>query len=233
MTEVTAALTNWDSLFKIGGAAAALLILYSLATMIQLVVLGGQPKTAAEGFALLQKNKLVGLLRLDLPTLVVMPLYYVLFLALYAALKETHAAYTLLATVLAFAGVTLVLATPSALSFTALSDKFAAATTDVQRGQLLAAGEAILASDLWHGSGANMGAILLQTAGVLISVIMLKYDGFSAATAYIGIVTQGLDLAHILLGFFFPRLGVILMAIAGPLYLVWFPLLALGLFRLG
>jgi len=47
----------------------------------------------------------------------------------------------------------------------------------------------------------------------------------------IKIVTHGLDLLHLLVGFFIPT-GVILMAIAGPLYLVWFPLLARDFFRL-
>jgi len=64
-------------------------------------------------------------------------------LAPYPALKETHIAYASLAAVFAFAGITLVLATPSALSFVSLSDKFAAATTEAQRSQLLAAGEPI------------------------------------------------------------------------------------------
>lgn len=122
-------------------------------------------------------------------------------MALYPALKETHIAYASLAAVLAFAGITLVLATPSALSFVSLSDKYAAATTEAQRSQLLASGEAILASDLWHGTGANIGAVLLQTAGVLVSVIMLGHQGFGDATAYVGIVTHGLDLAHISLLF--------------------------------
>lgn len=62
---------------------------------------------------------------------------------------------------------------------------------------------------------------------------MLGQPIFRSATAYVGLVTHGLDLAHILLGSFFPKLGVILMAVAGPLYLVWFPLLALDLLKLG
>jgi len=135
--------------------------------------------------------------------------------------------------VLAFAGVTLFLATPSAFSWLALSDKFAAATTEAQRQQLLAAGEAILASDMWHGSGAMMGGILLQTGTLLLSVVMLRSPAFGKLLAYLGIVTHGLDLAHLLTGLVFPPGGVILMAIAGPLYLVWFPLLARDFFRLG
>jgi hypothetical protein len=134
--------------------------------------------------------------------------------------------------VLAFAGVTLFLATPSAFSWLALSDKFTVATSEAQRVQLLAAGEAILASDMWHGSGPIIGGILLQTATLLISVVMLWGKTFGKLTAYVGTLTHGLDLAHLLIGLFFPTGGVILMAIAGPLYLVWFPLLARDFFRL-
>jgi hypothetical protein len=48
----------------------------------------------------------------------------------------------------------------------------------------------------------------------------------------LGVVLFGLDLAHLLVTFFFPAGGVILMAIAGTLYLAWFPLLARDFFRL-
>jgi hypothetical protein len=75
-----------------GGIAALILIVYSLATIVQLLVLGGQPATAAEAFRLLQNSRIVGLLRLDLPTVVVMPLYYFLFLGLFAALRRTDRA---------------------------------------------------------------------------------------------------------------------------------------------
>ena len=211
-----------NRLCRIGGIAAFLLIIYCLATMVQLIVLGGQPATAAEAFRLLQENKLVGLLRLDLPTVVVLPLYYLVFMGLFAALRGTDFANAMIATALAFVGVTLIVATPTALPMVALSEKFANATTEAARAQLLAAGETILATDIWHGTGAFMGGILLQTGAVLISFVMLRSSGFGKAVGYVGIVAHGLDLAHILLGHFLPTVGVVLMAVAGPLYPVWF-----------
>jgi hypothetical protein len=225
--------SDWKGLCRIGGMAAIILIVYSIVTMVVLVILGGQPSTADECFTLLQNNRIVGLLRLDLLTVFVMPLYYLLFLGIYVALRRTNGAYATLATALAFAGVTLFLATPSAFSMVSLSDKYAVATTDAQRSQLVAAGEAILASDMWHSTGAIMGAILLQSAAVLISVVMLWSKIFGKLTAYVGILTHGLDLAHIIIGIFLPGVGVILMAIAGPLYLIWFPLVSRRLFQLG
>ena len=95
---------GWRTVCRIGGVAALILIAYSLATMVQLVLLGGQPTTAAEAFDLLQRNRLVGLLRLDLPTLFVMPLYYLLFFGIYAGLRRADRALAGLATALAFVG---------------------------------------------------------------------------------------------------------------------------------
>ncbi len=215
-----------------GGIAALLLIVYSLLTMVQLVLLGGPPATAAEAFRLLQNNRIVGLLRLDLPTIVTMPLYYFVFLGLFAALKRTDQANAILSTALAFVGVTLLLATPTALSMIPLSQKYAAATTEATRTQLLAAGEAILATDIWHGTGAIMGGILVQSGAVLISIVMLRSTVFSRTTAYLGILMHGLDLARIVFGLFLPVSGVVLMAIAGPLYPVWFFLVGQRLLKI-
>jgi hypothetical protein len=130
---------NWKSLYKIGAVAALILLLYSLVTMVILITIGGQPETAQEGFTMLQNNRLAGLLRLDVLMILIMPLYYPLFLGLYTTLKKVQIANTTLAVVLVFAGLTLVLATPSAFSWLALSDKFAAATSEAQKTLLLAA----------------------------------------------------------------------------------------------
>lgn len=226
------AASDWRGLCWTGGIAALILIVYSLATIVQLLVLGGQPATAAEAFSLLQHHRVVGLLRLDLPTVVALPLYYFLFLGLFAALRRADRANAILSTSLAFVGVTLVLATPTALSMIPLSEKYAAATTEAARMQLQAAGETILATDMWHGTGAILGGILLQSGAVLISVVMLRSTVFGRTTAYVGILTHGLDLAHIVLGLFLPVAGVVLMALAGPLYLVWLPLIGRRLLQL-
>jgi hypothetical protein len=151
-----------------------------------------------------------------------MPLYYLLFLGLYAALRKSDRANALLSTVLAFAGLTLVLSTPTALSLVPLSDRFAAATGDAARKQLLAAGEALMAADIWHSTGAILGGVLMQCGAVLISIVMLRGGVFGKATAWLGIVMHALDLAHIVGGLFVPVSGVVLMAIAGPLYPIWF-----------
>ena len=73
---------------------------------------------------------------------------------------------------------------------------------------LLAAGEALLAADMWHSTGAFMGAILLQSGALLVSVAMLRTRVFGRPTAWVGILTHGLDLVHVVLGPFAPGAAV-------------------------
>ena len=90
-----------------------------------------------------------------------------------------------------------------------------------------------MAIDIWHHTGAFVGAILLQTGAVLICVVMLRGGVFSRATAWLGIVMHGLDLAHIMCGLFMPIAAMVLMAVAGVLYPFWFFLVGRRLLQLG
>lgn len=89
-----------------------------------------------------------------------------------------------------------------------------------------------MAADMWHSSGAMIGGFLMLVAALIVSIVMLKSENFSKATAIIGILTYGFDLANKLVSIFAPQVGIVFMMIAGPLYLVWFPLLARDFFRL-
>ncbi len=215
----------------LGGVTALGLLLYALATMAVVFGLGGQPATAREIFELLYTNRLVGILRLDALTTLLMPLYYLLILSLYLALKKDQPVAAALSLPLGCVGLTLVLSAPSFFSWLTLSDKFAAATDAAQKNLLLAAGESVLATDMWHGSAAFVGGLLLQVATLLISLAMLRNGLFKKSTAWVGVVTHGLDLAHILVLPFVPVLGVVLMSTGGTLYLLWFPMLAIDFFR--
>ena len=171
-------------------------------------------------------------MRLDALTLLTIPLYYPLYLSIFVGIKNDNISLASLGGLLAFAGITLFLATSSAFSLLPLSEKYAAASTPAQQERFLAAGEALMASDMWHGSGAMLGGILMLVAALIVSFVMLSSKNFSKATAYLGILTHGLDLVRVLIGFFAPQFGNMIMMVAGPLYLVWFPLLARDFFRL-
>jgi hypothetical protein len=224
---------EWQQLYLIGGISAIVFLVYSLVTMAIMLGVGGAPESAAEAFALLQGNKATGLLRLDLLTFLIIPFYYPIFLSVCIALRRSRPGLVALAALLAFAGVTLTLATPSALSMLSLSDKYAAASDPALQQQLLAAGEAIIASDSWHATGATIGGASTLIAALILSLLMLREGRFSRATAYVGALANGLDLVRLLVGFFAASLAFGIMAVAGTLYLVWFSLLARDLLRLG
>jgi len=224
--------TSIGLLYQLGGLSCMILIAYSLITMLIMIFIGSPPETIEECFSMLKENRFYGLLRLDILTVFVMPLYYLLFFSIFIALKDTAKEFLSISTLFIFTGLTLFLATPSVFSYLYLSDEYAKATIESDKNQLIAAGHAILASDMWHGTGAKIGGILMQSGALIISIIMLKSNVFNKLTAYTGIVTHGLDLAHIIIGFFLPTVGIILMAIAGPLYLLWFPLIGMRLFKL-
>ncbi len=224
--------SGYKQIFTIGAWTCLVLIIYSLITMLLLVFLGGPPETIGETYQLLQTNKFETLLRLDILTVFVMPVYYLMYFSIFVALKQTNFGLTSMATLLIFVGLTLFLASPSVFSFLHLSDKFALAQSEVEKNMLLAAGEAILSVDIWHGTGAVLGGLITHIGIVLVCVVMLQSDVFSKLTAYTGLFVHGLDLVHIAIGFFLPTASFILMAIAGPFYLLWFPLVGWRLFKL-
>ena len=86
---------------------------------------------------------------------------------------------------------------------------------------------------MWNSTAGFIAGILLQGAGVLISVVMLRGKTFSKVTAYAGILANGFDLTQHLMRPFLPSIASILLMIGGPFYLLWFPLLGRDLFRLG
>jgi hypothetical protein len=223
---------DWPRICSAAGIAAFIFLLYCVETIAQVSLLGGPPASVGEAFQILQRNKAIGLLRLDFATVLALPLYYLIFFGLYAALKDTHRTHAAIATTLVFIGLTLVLAMPTALPMLALSDQYASATTDAAKAHFLAAGEAVLATDIWHGTGAYIGGLLLQSGAVWISVVMLR-GVFSRWTAYIGIFTHGLDALHIVFAPFLPHFAGLLMIVAGLGYPVWLVLVGRRLLRLG
>lgn len=225
--------SSWTSLYTIGGVSAWLQLASILAILAVSFVLGADPDTAAEWFALFHKHGALALFSQKFGSILMIALYLGTFPSLYIALRHVHGAYTALATLGTFIGVAICFATSSGLSLLHLSQQYAMAITDAQRAQLLAAGEAVLAADMWHSSGGFAAGILLQGSGVLISLVMLKSRDFSKVTAWTGLLGNGFDLVQHLLHLFVPATAGVILMIAGPFYLVWFPMLARDLLRLG
>jgi len=167
------------SLFKLGGAAALLAVLVALADIFITFLPAGaeQPGTltAIDWFKLFQDNWFLGLRNLGLlPNILTLFLLIPVFLALYAAHRQTNKTYGMLALILSLVGTAIYLSNNAAFPMLALSAKYAAATTEVQRNLLAAAGEAILARGEDFTPGAFTGFLLGELAIVAISFVMLR-----------------------------------------------------------
>lgn len=223
---------NRNKLYKISAISALSQLVIVISYFIIIATLGGRPATVEEYFTVIQNNRLVGLLRGDIMNLLIIVPYLGLFPGLFLALKRVNPIGSAVAILLTFIAVILCFASNSDFSMMHLSDQYAMATTEAHRSQLLAAGEAIIASDMWNSTSSYISGIFLQGSGVLISGIMLRSKNFSKVTAFVGILGNGLDLLQHILHPFLPATSEIVLRIAGPFYLIWFPMMVRDFLRM-
>lgn len=218
-------------LYRIGGVAAALQLVVILGYAVVTAVLGAKPASAEAYFAVYLESPVAAVLRGDFLLLILIGLYLGTFPALYAALRRESPAYAALATLFTIMAVAGVFATESTFSLLHLGRQFVTAG-ETQLMQLVAAAEAVIASDMWNSSAAYTGGILLQGSGVMISLIMLRSKDFSKVTAYAGLLGNGFDLIQHILHPFAPSISAPIQMFMGIFYFVWFPMLARDFFRL-
>ncbi len=223
---------NWKTLYTIGGIAALMQLAAILAYAVVSAVLGPKPASVEEYFLLQQTNRLASILRGDFLLLFLLAPYFGTFPALWWALRRLRPLAVTFATLFTFIAVIICFASEATFALLHLGDLYAAAASEAQRAQLLAAGQAVIASDMWNSSAAYLSGILLQGSGVLISLVMLRSKDFSKVTAIAGLLGNGLDLIQHVLHPFTPSLSATIQMLMGPFYLVWFPMLARDFFRL-
>jgi hypothetical protein len=233
--------SHWKSLYKIGGAIALIVVLVALLEVIITFFPGGGRTdpgsvTVIDWFTLFQNNWFLGLRNLGLLNIIITTLGIPIFFALFSAHRRVNITYAALAMVIAFIGVAVFLATNRAFSMLDLSSQYAAATSDVQRAMLAAAGQAMLSVGQSHAPGTFLGFFLSEVASMIISIVMLQGKVFSKVTAYLGILGFGLLLVFEVCSSFVPALFNVAMLFAmsgGLLSMVWYILIARRFFQLG
>jgi hypothetical protein len=223
--DIVAAESNWCWLYKIGGAAALLSVVF-FPIQIAVFIINPPPETVIGWFGLFQTNKLVGLLDLDLLLIVDQVLAILILLALYTALRRVNESFMATGAVLGIVAAVLFIASNPAFEMLSLSDQYAAAVTETQRAVLLSAGQAMLV--IWQGSAFQVSYLLGSVAPILISAVMLRSKLFSKTTAYLGILAN-----VIALGLYVPKVGVYISVFSVVFLWVWYILVARRLFQLG
>jgi hypothetical protein len=227
MSQIETPDPRWRDLYRIGGISS-LLIAVSIVFAIAAYFIWpykGNTTSIESIFALLQTDRLGGLISLDLSMLLIAPLNILMFLAIYAALKRENESVALIALVMALMAAVLVIVCRPLVELTVLSDHYAAATDPTEKLRYLAAGE-VLRSSL-DGTAWMVQTVFFMIAGLINCLLMLRASSFSKATAWLGIINSGIGL-----GFFLPGIGLLFLFINTIGSVPWCFLLARDLFRL-
>jgi hypothetical protein len=214
---------RWQGLCRVGAVAALISVVIIPITIVAFFI---WPPFPDDILAVIQEDWLAGLMGLDFMYLLGNAFAIPFFLVLYVTLKEVDESWALIALILGLLGlVCLVPARPIPEMF-ALSDQYAAATTDAERAIYQAAGEAILA--LYHGMAYHVHYILGSASLLISSFLMLRSDTFGRATAYVGIVTN-----VVVFGLYVPEVGVYISILSVVGYVIWYILIGRRLYQLG
>jgi hypothetical protein len=147
-----------------------------------------------------------------------------ILLALFVILRRVRESMMLVATTAGFMGIIMYTAMNPAVQMAALSDDYAAATSDGARATAVAAGEAVLKT--WQGTAFHVGYLLGSLAGILIGLVMLGSVAFGKVTAWLAILANAVGL-----GLYLPGVGVYI-AVFSVLFLeIWYALVARALWR--
>ena len=216
----------WTDLYKLAGAATLIMVLL---IPIQIVIysLWPTPETAMESFALLQANKLAGLLSLELTYILSNMLSIPVYLAFYVALRRVNQTLMAVATAAGLIAIALTFTARPAFDLLFLSDQYAAAATEAERAMLLAAGQAKIT--LQFGTAQHVHYVLGGLALLFISIVMLRSAVFSKAIAAMGIFANLLTF-----GLYVPGVGIYLSILSVfPFLTIWLILCARTFFQLG
>ena len=184
VTNIVITDSNWKSLYKIGGMAT-LIMLALIPVQIIIFIVYPPPNTVNDFFLLFQKNWLIGLLSLDFLYIVNNILLSLIYLTLYISLKRVNESFMVIALVLGLIGIVAYFPSNTAFEMLNLSNQYAAATTDVDRTIIQAAGQAMLA--IYSGTTFNVYYVLNAIALLIIAIVMLQSDIFSRPAAFWGI----------------------------------------------
>ena len=222
---------TWKPLYTTGATAAlfaAIVFRRNIGAEVSLFTgMEAIPTTAAGWFSLLQSNPFVGLSFLAAFDLSNYFLVGIVFLALAVRLWPVNKSLTALALASGLVGIAVSFASNISFSMISLSQQYAAATSEAQRASLLAAGQALLvmngAMANFPGTGTYMSYLLIALAGLSFSSLLLTSH---RATAIIGLLAAGCDLAYCLTFPISPVLQAILMSLGGAFWMIWHLLVA-------
>ncbi len=214
---------RWRWLYRIAAIGALISVVIIPISIVAFFV---WPPWPDDILVVLQQDRLAGLMGLDLLYLLGNLVAIPLFLVLYVTLRRVDEGWAALALTLGLIGLVCIILSRPILEMVALSDGYAAATTDSERSAYLAASKAVMST--FHGTAFNVHYVLGSLSLLISSILMLRSDLYGRATTYVGIVTNVL-----VFGLYVPLVGVYISLLSVVGYVVWYIMIARKLFQLG
>ena len=214
---------RWRGLYRIGAVAALLTLVLIPFAVITVFIWPAFPDNILD---VIQESWWAGLMSLDAGYLFSNFFVLPFFLVFYVTLREVDEAWALIALVLGLMGLVCIpIARPIPEMF-AISEKYAAATTETERAMHLAAGEAMLSH--FHGMAYHTHYVLGSLSLLISSILMLRSNVYSKTFAWVGIVTN-----IVVFGLYVPIVGIWISMLSVLGYAIWFIMFGLRMYRLG
>jgi hypothetical protein len=231
--------SNWKAFYKLAGTMALLIVLAGLVDAITSSQ-GGEVKanstvSIVEWFTMFQSSSFYAFSNLGLINIITLSLAVLVYLALYQAHRREQPTFAALAAVLFFIGTAVYLSSNTVFSLFGLSKQYALAA-EAQKPLLEAAGHALLAQGADLTPGTFMGFFFTQSAGLLITSVMLRSKAFGKWIGGLGLAGYGLSSVFFVLAAFAPdnyASAMVFMMPGGLILLAYQILVARRFFQLG
>ncbi len=216
-----------SNILRIGAWSAVGVVLVGMLEIAITFLPGGSAPqvTVLDWLALFQRNPYLGLRNLGLMNIFLNLLAVPFYLAAWTALRGKKSEFTaLLAFLLTVLAVSVFLATNRAFAMLALSKEYVAAINPADLLALESAAKSLLAVGESHTPGTFPAFFLAESAGILLSLAMLREDVFPRAAGWTGLIGFSALLLFEILSSFFKvdiYLGMGLAMVGGLSSMAW------------
>lgn len=226
---------QWRPMLFLGAAAALIQVVLVVLTIVLMPMMNLEEtieagSTTEAMLVTISEGRIWDVITMDVISLGLIVTYLFTTFAAYPILRKVNKPLLIFSLICIFMAITICISTNSSMQMVDLGRQYATAD-DATKERVVAAGEAVRANDMWHGTSSLFAGILLQGGAVIFSFIMLRSKYFMRVTAGAGILANGLDLFQHLMHYSFPQLAAIILAISGVFYLIWFPALGWDLWK--
>ena len=180
-------------------------------------------------YTLLQEHSLLGLTELTAFQIPAFALCVPVFIGLHSILGRRKSTPAAIASLFAFIGIAVYLASNTAFSLLHLSSKYAAAANEAQKSIILAAGEAMLA--IYEGIGVDVGLFLFMIAVLIVSTLAFQTRFLGKGIGWAGMLAALLTLAYYACSAFTAQ-AIFVLEAAGVFLVIWLVLVGRTLLRL-